>query len=391
MRSWFVGGFWLDGFEMKNSLTLIATSLILCGCQASRHSLETEGLSQRLAVVERARLTSAEEASFPGVSIGRSSSGSYGRGTDFPPGSTTTPTNRSDALAWKATTPQNDDFPWTLTAIDESALLEQPDAQDQSDAAFWAEKEDKYLRRRPLPSFWDTLQRDLKHMPADLWRDTKRVYTKPLNLVILGTAYGGSLALQEAGPDDTVEHHFRRDRPFGRHEIHRHFSSGWRDAFGAAGNPATHFALAGLWYLAGQQTMDDKTYEVGKTLFSALAINGATVLLGQAATADKSPNGERGTFPSGHTSSTFVLASVLDEAYGPAVGIPLYLLGGLVAHERLEDGEHNLSDVLMGAVLGTVIGHSVASGRDPEFFGWKVLPYASPEGGTGIAFMKTLP
>ena len=55
------------------------------------------------------------------------------------------------------------------------------------------------------------------------------------------------------------------------------------------------------------------------------------VMLGQAATSDRSPNGEWGTFPSGHTSSTFVVASVLHEAYGPVVGIPLYALGTLVA------------------------------------------------------------
>ena len=62
-----------------------------------------------------------------------------------------------------------------------------------------------------------------------------------------------------------------------------------------------------------------------------------------------------------------------------------------VAHERLEDGEHNLSDVIMGAVLGTVIGHSVAQGQHPEFFGGKVVPYTSSQGGTGIAYVKNLP
>jgi hypothetical protein len=239
----------------------------------------------------------------------------------------------------------------------------------------------------PLPSFWDTLVRDVKALPRDLWSDTQRVYANPVNLVILGTAYGGSIALQQAGPDDTVERHFNRDNDF--RPAHHHFKEDWRDAFGAAGNPGTHFALAGVWYLLGQQTGDTKTYEVGRTLFSALTINGVTVLLGQAATYDRAPNGEYGTFPSGHTSSSFVLASVMHQAYGHLVGAPLYGLAALVAMERVEDGEHYLSDVCMGAVLGTVVGHSVASGRDPEFFGWKLLPYASPQSGSGIAFMKT--
>lgn len=278
---------------------------------------------------------------------------------------------------------------WSLMDLGEATTSEDAEIIPDLDG-FWVEKEAKYLRRRPLPSFWETVKRDLEYMPKDIWRDTKRVYGNPINLAILGTAYGGSLALQQTGPDRTVEHHFRDPLGFGRGRVHRHMSSDWRDFFGAAGNPGTHFTLAGLWYLAGQQTMDDKTYEVGKTLFSALAINGLTVLVGQAATFDRSPNGERGTFPSGHTSSSFVFASVMHQAYGHVVGMPLYGLAALVAHERLESGEHYLSDVVMGAVLGTVVGHSVASGRDPEFFGWKVVPWASLDGGTGVAFMKTL-
>ena len=235
----------------------------------------------------------------------------------------------------------------------------------------------------PLPRFGDTVVRDLKNAPGDLWTDVKHVYGNPINLAILGSSYAGALALQESGPDDTVEDHYNR---------HHTFTHDWRDAFGALGNPATHFALAGAWYLAGQQAQDNQTYEVGRTLFSALLINGASVMLGQLASADRSPNGEFGTFPSGHTSSAFVLASVMHEAYGPWVGVPLYGLGTLVAIERLDDREHYLSDVVFGGVMGLVIGHSVASGRDPEVFGWKILPYADPvRQSSGIAFYKSWP
>ena len=243
-------------------------------------------------------------------------------------------------------------------------------------------RDEQYLRRPPLDSFWDTVERDIKNMPADLWRDTKLVYVNPVNLVILGTAYGGSLALQQTGVDKSVEDHFER--------AHRHFNKEWRDGFAAAGNPGTHFALAGAWYLLGQQTLDEKTYDVGKTMFSALMINGLTVLIGQSATYDRGPNGERGTFPSGHTSSSFVMASVLHRAYGHAVGAPLYGLAALVAAERIDSGEHYMSDVVMGGVLGLVIGHTVAAGREPEFYGWKLVPYVSPHSGsTGVALSKT--
>lgn len=239
-----------------------------------------------------------------------------------------------------------------------------------------------YARRPPLPSFGQTVKRDAKNIGSDLWRDTKRVYGNPVNLAILGVSYGGALAVQESGPDRTVENYYQRSD--------RTYSRDWADAFGAMGNPGTHFAVAGAMYLVGQQTQNDKTYEVGKTLFSALIINDLSTMVGQAASSDRAPNGEWGTFPSGHTSSTFCMATVLNEAYGPIVGVPMYSLGVLVGVERLNSGEHYLSDVLFGAVMGTVIGHSVATGRDPELFGWKVLPYADPaNGSSGIALMKS--
>ncbi len=266
----------------------------------------------------------------------------------------------------------------TLGELNDESGAEEPDIEFADTTA--ADREARYLRRPPLDSFWETVKRDVKYMPSDLWRDTKRVYANPVNLVILGSAYGGALALQQTGVDDTVEDHY---------DDHHSFSHDWRDAFATAGNPGTHFALAGLWYLVGQQRGDEKTYEVGKTMFSALIINGLTVLASQAATWDRSPNGELGTFFSGHTSSSFVMASVLHEAYGHWVGIPMYGLASLVAVERLDSGEHYFSDVAMGAVVGTVIGHTVATGRDPEFFGWHVVPYVSESGASGVGLMKS--
>src|SRR5262249_29677742 len=223
-------------------------------------------------------------------------------------------------------------------------------------------------------------KRDVKTMAPDLWRDTKRVYANPVNLAILGVSYGGALALQESGPDSSVEHHFAHT-PI--------FSKDWRNTFNIVGHPGVPFGIAGVMYLVGDQITDEKTYQVSKALFSALIINGVSTLVGQTATWDRAPNGEWGTFPSGHTSSSFCFATVMNEAYGPLVGIPLYGLGTLVAIERLDDRQHYLSDVVFGGIMGTVIGHAVASGRDPEFFGWKVLPYADPvEGVSGVAFMK---
>ena len=105
-------------------------------------------------------------------------------------------------------------------------------------------------RREPLPGFWETVQRDLRDLPSVFWQDTKDVFTNRTNLLILGTAYGTSLVIQETGPDNPVEDSFR---------THRTFKDDFREGFAAIGNPATHFGLAGIWYVIGQQTQDEKT------------------------------------------------------------------------------------------------------------------------------------
>jgi len=73
------------------------------------------------------------------------------------------------------------------------------------------------------------------------------------------------------------------------------------------------------------------------------------------------PNGNRYSFPSGHTAGSFALAATLQEIYGKTVGIPAYAMAWFVAATRMNDDKHYLSDVVAGAVLGTVIGRSFAA------------------------------
>lgn len=236
--------------------------------------------------------------------------------------------------------------------------------------------------RGPLPGFGQTVWRDVRRMGGELWSDTKRVYTEPTNLIILGLAGGASIALRPEVDDDIEDFY----------DKHHTFSADWRDAFGAMGNPGTHFAVAGAIYLVGSTLPNEKTYEVGRTLFSALIINGVSTMALKVAANTDSPNGESLAWPSGHVSSTMTFAAVMDEAYGPWAGVPLYGLTGLVAVARMDDKEHHFSDVVFGAAMGWVIGHTVASGRRPEIFGGEIVPYADPETGTaGVAWIKSLP
>jgi len=69
------------------------------------------------------------------------------------------------------------------------------------------------------------------------------------------------------------------------------------------------------------------------------------------------PNGKnKRSFPSGHTSNSFLTATLAQNIYGSKVGIPAYILAGMTGLSRIHDNEHYLSDVIFGAVLGTAVG-----------------------------------
>ena len=66
------------------------------------------------------------------------------------------------------------------------------------------------------------------------------------------------------------------------------------------------------------------------------------------------------SFPSGHTSTAFSVASVIASQYDATwVRFLSYGLAGLVAWSRLNDNAHWASDVIFSAVLGTAIGKKI--------------------------------
>ncbi len=257
-------------------------------------------------------------------------------------------------------------------------LYAQPSASDSSLLADIENKQiDKDINLPEKLSFSEILKQDIKDLPKSLWEDTKRVYLNKDNIIILLVAGGATLAVRNT-VDDKWEDHFDRNRSFKKE---------WGDLAGVLGNPGLHFALAAAGYYYGANFGDTKTYKVSKTLFNALIINGLSTMLLKVSANTEAPNGENLAWPSGHASSSFCLAAVLDTYYGHKVGIPLYLLAGFVGFERMDDREHHFSDVLFGAVLGYVIGKTVAEGHSPEILGGKVLPYSTPNE-AGVVWIK---
>ncbi len=79
------------------------------------------------------------------------------------------------------------------------------------------------------------------------------------------------------------------------------------------------------------------------------------------------------------------MAAVVEEYEGLPAALPVYALAGMVGYSRIDYQAHDLSDVLFGAALGYVIGHSVARqhlSRDANF---RLLPYSHPlQPATGV-------
>jgi len=71
------------------------------------------------------------------------------------------------------------------------------------------------------------------------------------------------------------------------------------------------------------------------------------------------PNGEPRSFPSGHASSTFATAAVLQQHYGWKVGVAGFSVATYTAASRVSAEKHWASDVLLGCFLGIASGRAV--------------------------------
>lgn len=61
------------------------------------------------------------------------------------------------------------------------------------------------------------------------------------------------------------------------------------------------------------------------------------------------------SFPSGHTSQAFAIATMLALRYKPIVSVPAFVWAGLVGYGRIYVGVHYPSDVLGGMVTGALL------------------------------------
>jgi len=230
--------------------------------------------------------------------------------------------------------------------------------------------------------FLESAKADLVKWPRRIIEDSKDTFLKKDNLSALLLAGGASIAMHNSDADKDIAESFER------HSVFYGFVD---ESLNVIGHPGTHFAATGLWYGLSAESEDEYNRERAWTMMTSLSVTWVATMGLKAIRDNDTPNGKSWAWPSGHTSSSFTAASVLHEFYGPKVGIPAYGLASVVAYRMMDTGDHWASDVVFGATLGWVVGHTIAGKHKKlEIAGFTVLPYMGNGDGppAGISLVK---
>lgn len=104
-----------------------------------------------------------------------------------------------------------------------------------------------------------------------------------------------------------------------------------------------------------------------EVMFKATAYAGMATNILKYTVREKRPYGDhRNSFPSGHTTTAFVFASVVAQRHPWYVGVPAYMLATLVAFQRINENRHYLHDVIAGATIGISFGIGINSLLDSK-------------------------
>ena len=176
----------------------------------------------------------------------------------------------------------------------------------------------------------------------------------------------------------------------------------WNGRVSQIGAVYTLAAVSGGTYLVGKTTRDKHAQETGLLALHAIGHSQIVTAAFKQATNRQRPadvDGRAGfwkggnSFPSGHATTTFAVATVFAYEYKhrPVVPIVSYTVAGAVAVSRVGAQRHWLSDIVVGGSFGFLIGRYVYKRHhDPALPGGTVPPRNKlvPEvsvGGTTVA------
>jgi membrane-associated phospholipid phosphatase len=134
---------------------------------------------------------------------------------------------------------------------------------------------------------------------------------------------------------------------------------------------ARSIVLLGGFYLAGLIGNDSKAKNVCLDgLAASLIASGMITPVISTLVGRERPSAEKGaysfnpfdgrSFPSGHATQAFAVASVIATSYDSIwVQVAAYGAATVTAYDRVRQGQHFPTDVVAGALIGTAVGRSV--------------------------------
>lgn len=162
--------------------------------------------------------------------------------------------------------------------------------------------------------------------------------------------------------DDDLQNSFEANALFGK--------TG-NDIIGWTLSPYTIGGVSFFTWVAAAHTGHPKLSLTTKAMTEAILLSMSIDAIAKVSFRRERPDGGNFSFPSGHATAAFAAAGVLTTFYGWKAGVPSYALASLVSISRIDSDKHFLSDVVMGAVLGSVIGIGTArwhKKENPNFF-----------------------
>jgi membrane-associated phospholipid phosphatase len=149
------------------------------------------------------------------------------------------------------------------------------------------------------------------------------------------------------------------------------------------GSQLLHLPVAAAWWMIASAAGSSRHAAAGRDLLRAQISVVSWSYAIKYATDRTRPNGDPRSLPSGHASTSFATATVLQTHYGWKLGLPAYLLATYTGVSRIYENQHWASDVVLGAAVG------IASGRTATVrlrrTSLTVAPLAVPGGG-GVMF-----
>ncbi|HMD36694.1 MAG TPA: phosphatase PAP2 family protein [Vicinamibacterales bacterium] len=124
------------------------------------------------------------------------------------------------------------------------------------------------------------------------------------------------------------------------------------------GSQLLQIPAAIAWWAIASAAGSSRHADAGRDLLRAQLSAVSWTYAIKLATDRTRPNGDPHGFPSGHASTSFATAMVLQEHYGWKLGLPGFLMATYTAASRIGANEHWMSDVVFGAAVGMASGRT---------------------------------